>query len=165
MIRSAKKIDADAIAKIYNHYILSTVITFEESEVTSQEIAQRIEENQNLRLPWLVFEDGGNVVGYAYASPWKGRCAYRYTVEVTVYLAPENVKKGIGSQLYTTLFVELGKLGYRTVIGGISLPNSASIALHERFGMKKVGHFSEVGYKFDSWVDVGYWQGSLNSNV
>jgi len=80
---------------------------------------------------------------------------------VSVYLAPEQTGKGAGSRLYTELFLRLSALGYHVVIGAITLPNPASIALHEKFGMEKVGHFKEVGFKFGKWVDVGYWQGIL----
>lgn len=161
MIRPAQAGDADAIARIYNHYISTTVITFEESEVSEADVAQRIADTGKDGLPWLVFEREGSVAGYAYASLWNGRCAYRYTAEVTVYLAPDALGAGLGSQLYGALFEVLKQRSYRTVIAGISLPNDGSIALHEKFGMKKVAHFEEVGYKFERWIDVGYWQGLL----
>ena len=162
MIRAASREDATAIAEIYNHYINNTVVTFEETPVAGEEIANRIAETQSANLPWLVAEDtSGQVLGYAYASKWKGRCAYRYSVEITVYLAEEATGKGLGSRLYKALFSELKQLSYHTVIGGISLPNPASVALHEKCGLEKVAHFKEVGFKFDRWVDVGYWQGQL----
>ena len=160
-IRSADTGDGEAIAGIYNHYIQTTVVTFEEEDVSGQEMGERIQETQSAKLPYLVAERGGEVIGYAYASKWKGRCAYRYTVEATVYLNPDATGGGIGSALYTELFKQLKELNYHMVIGGISLPNEGSIALHEKFGMKKVAHFEEVGYKFDRWVDVGYWQGPI----
>jgi len=154
--------DADDIAAIYNHYIEQTVVTFEEDAVTAEDIATRIAETAHQELPYMVAEDsGGTVIGYAYASKWKGRCAYRYSVEVTVYLAPDQGGQGVGTQLYQHLFEWLGKSGFHVAIGGISLPNPASIALHEKFGMEKVGHFHEVGFKFGEWVDVGYWQGMI----
>ena len=91
-------------------------------------------------------------------SVWEGRCAYRYAVEVTVYLSPNAVSQGLGSRLYTELFAQLRAKSMHVAMGGIALPNPASIALHEKFGMKKVAHFEQVGFKFDQWVDVGYWQ-------
>lgn len=161
MIRPAIATDADSIARIYNHYILNTVITFEEQAVSAPEIAERIAEVTSASLPWLVAEDAGRIVGYAYASKWKGRCAYRFSVESTVYLDPECAGKGLGTKLYERLFAALRECGMHAVIGGIALPNPASIALHEKLGMKKVAHFSEVGFKFGKWIDVGYWQATL----
>lgn len=158
MIRDATTKDAQGIADIYNHYIANSIITFEEEEVTQEEMAQRIEETHSDKLPYLVLEKDGQILGYAYSSKWKGRCAYRYSVEVTVYLSPDAGGKGYGSQLYNELFSRLADLGFHIAIAGISLPNEASIALHEKFGMKKVAHFEEVGFKFGNWVDVGYWQ-------
>ncbi|MEO0368126.1 MAG: arsinothricin resistance N-acetyltransferase ArsN1 family B [Pseudomonadota bacterium] len=160
-IRSVTIEDAASIASIYNHYIEHTVITFEESSVESEEIAQRIEESQDQGLPWFVAEGDKGVEGYAYASKWQGRCGYRFSVEVTVYLDPSAGGKGLGTLLYRSLLWQLKEQGFRSVIAGISLPNEASVALHEKFGLEKVGHFSEVGFKFSNWVDVGYWQGTL----
>lgn len=158
MIRTVQIDDAEATARIYNHYIRHTIITFEEDEIPATEMRRRIEETQSLELPWLVAEMDGQVVGYAYASKWKGRCAYRYSVEITVYLSDESKGRGIGTALYDHLFKALKSLGYHVAIGGISLPNDASIALHEKMGMVKIGEFREVGYKFGRWIDVGYWQ-------
>lgn len=157
MIRDAAPADAAAIAEIYNHYVLHTTVTFEEEAVPVPEIAERIQEVYASRLPWIVAESEGTVVGYAYASKWKGRCAYRYSTEITVYLAPDQGGRGIGSELYGRLFPMLKDRKLHAAMGGISLPNPASVALHEKFGMEKVAHFKEVGYKFDRWIDVGYW--------
>ncbi len=161
MIRSANKHDSQAIANIYNHYIENTFITFETEPVDSAEIDARIQDTHTLKLPFLVYEYQKQVLGYAYASRWKGRCAYRFTVEVTVYLDPKAIRQGFGLALYQELFSRLTQLGYHTAIGGIALPNPASIALHEKMGMKKVAHFKETGNKFDQWIDVGYWQKNL----
>jgi len=160
MIRPAIGSDAESIAAIYNHYVINTVVTFEEQAVSAAEMADRIVETDSAGLPWLVIEQAGVVVGYAYASKWKGRCAYRFTVEATVYLAPNAGRQGFGTMLYEALFAELKRKSVHVVIGGIALPNPASIALHEKFGLQKVAHFKEVGFKFKQWVDVGYWQGS-----
>ena len=162
-IRAATQDDAQAIATIYNYYIDNSIITFEEEQVTAAEIAERINETAAEQLPYLVLEKDGVVQGYAYASKWKGRCAYRYSVETTVYLAHDAGGNGFGTQLYETLFDELRNRSYHIAIAGISLPNDASIALHEKFGMEKVAHFKEVGFKFGKWVDVGYWQCSLSA--
>ena len=162
IVRNVELADAKSVADIYNHYIENTTVTFEEDVLDASEISERITESRTLKLPWCVAEnEAGKVVGYAYASKWKGRCAYRYSVEVTVYLHPNNEGKGIGTSLYEMLFRELRAQGFQVVIGGIALPNPASIALHEKFGLRKCGHFEKVGYKFGCYIDVGYWQGFL----
>jgi L-amino acid N-acyltransferase YncA len=161
MIRSVTQADADSIARIYNHYVLNTTISFEQEAVSSQEIAGRITEVTSSSLPWVVLEQAGQLVGYAYATKWKGRFAYRFSAESTIYLAPELGGRGLGTQLYTVLLARLKEAGFHTVLGGIALPNPASIALHEKFGMTKIAHFKEVGFKFGQWLDVGYWEGLL----
>lgn len=161
LIRPVSVSDAPDIAKIYNYYIENTIITFEEEPVSADDIKERFSQVETLGLPWLVAQCGDSVVGYAYANKWAGRSAYRHTVEVTVYLANDSVGNGLGTRLYEALFYELGKTAVHVAIGGISLPNAASVALHEKFGMKKTAHFEEVGYKFGGWLDVGYWQLNL----
>lgn len=158
MIRNATQDDASGIAAIYNHYIANTAITFEEQAVTAAEMAGRVLELQAGGLSWLVAETDGRIVGYAYASKWRVRPAYRHSVEVSVYLNPQATSRGVGSRLYTELFRQLRAQSVHAVIGGIALPNEKSIALHEKFGMRKVAHFQEVGFKFNQWLDVGYWQ-------
>lgn len=158
-IRPASTADAETIAGLYNHYVLHTVVTFEEAAIDGAEIATRLREVAEAGLPWLVVEEeDGAVVGFAYAGKWKGRCAYRYSVESTVYLHPAATGRGLGSRLYEALFAALRAKGLHAVIGGIALPNAESVALHEKFGMRKVAHFEQVGFKFGRWVDVGYWQ-------
>lgn len=162
MIRFAKPSDAHAIADIYNHYIANTVVSFEEDQIDTLEAEKRIAETKDLDLPYLVAETANGIAGYAYASKWNGRCAYKYTAEITVYLSLDATRQGLGTALYEKLFEALRQRKYHGVIAGISLPNPGSVALHEQFGMDKVAHFKEVGFKFDRWVDVGYWQGMLN---
>jgi phosphinothricin acetyltransferase len=157
-IRAAAVSDAALVANIYNHYVKETVITFEEEPVATAEMVRRIEEATSASLPWLVAKQGHMVVGYACATPWKNRSAYRFSTEITVYLAPAHTRRGIGTQLYAELFSVLRANGIHAVMGCIALPNDASIALHEKLGLKKVAHFHQVGFKFDRWVDVGYWQ-------
>ena len=157
MIRSALVTDACTICSIYNHYVLSTCITFEEEAVTDGDMGSRIQETTE-SLPWLVLEEKSRVVGYAYASRWKSRCAYRYSVESSVYLHPDAVGRGLGRKLYERLLSDLSQAGLHSVIGGIALPNLASQKLHEKVGFKKVAHFEQVGRKFDRWIDVGYWE-------
>jgi len=158
MIRSATTADADAIAEIYNYYVIETVVTFEEEPLEAAEIARRIESVQRAGLPWLVAIDDGEIKGYAYATQWKERIGYRTSVETTVYLAKNATGQGLGSQLYAELFRLLEETGLHSAIGGVALPNPGSVALHEKFGMKKVAEFEEVGTKFGRWVNVGYWQ-------
>jgi phosphinothricin acetyltransferase len=157
-IRAAAATDGAALAKIYNHYVVNTVVTFEEAPVSAADMSARVDEVNTARLPWLVAQSPAGVTGFAYASAWKGRCAYRYSVESTVYLEPAAAGRGLGTALYSALLERLRELGCHAVIGGIALPNEASIALHEKLGMRKVAHFAEVGFKFGRWVDVGYWQ-------
>lgn len=157
-IRPARAADADALARIYNHYIRETIITFEEQPVDAAAMALRMDETAAASLPWLVAEAGGAVLGYAYASKWKGRCAYRYSVESTVYLDAAKTGRGLGTPLYRALIDALRGRSLHAVIGGIALPNEASVALHEKLGFRKVAQFPEVGYKFGRWIDVGYWQ-------
>ena len=156
-IRPVVKSDAAAIAAIYNYYVLQTIVTFEEEAVSVAEMEQRIEEI-SAAYPWIVFVEDGQVLGYAYASGWKSRCAYRNSVETTVYLHTEAVGKGAGTRLYKALLMQLQERGLHTAIGGIALPNAASIALHEKMGFHKVAEFQEVGFKFEQWINVGYWQ-------
>jgi phosphinothricin acetyltransferase len=130
----------------------------EHETVTAAEMAQRMHDVQAAGLPWLVLQDGELVVGYAYASKWRARFGYRYSVEGTVYLAPDQQRRGLGGMLYRRLLERVREQGYHAVMGGIALPNPASVALHEKLGFEQVAHFREVGRKFDNWVDVGYWQ-------
>ena len=162
MIRYANSSDAVAIASIYNHYVTATTITFEEQIVDAQEMARRIL-TVGEQLPWFVFEHEGQLLGYAYATPWRIRSAYRFSVESTVYVARECVGRGIGRQLYRALIDELRRRQLQVVIGGIALPNDASVALHARLGFENVALFKRVGRKFDRWIDVGYWQLQLGN--
>lgn len=157
-IREATVADAPAIAALYNPYVAETTITFEEVPVSAEQMAARVGEVQQAGLPWLVLEEGGALRGYAYATRWKPRSAYRFSVESSVYLAMGHTGRGHGRRLYEALFEALRARGVHAVIGGIALPNPASVALHERMGMAPVAQFREVGFKFDRWIDVGYWE-------
>lgn len=163
MIRDAQESDCTAIAAIYNHYIRHTFVTFEEDDVVPTDMAARLSKVAAEGFWWLVVEDAGQVLGYAYATKWQSRAAYRHSVEISVYLHPEHAGKGYGTALYAELFQRLKAKGLHTVIGGVALPNAASERLHERFGMTKVAHFREVGHKFGKWIDVGYWQVQLGA--
>jgi phosphinothricin acetyltransferase len=157
MIRQVKLSDADALCGIYNKYITGTTITFEEDPITTEEMKSRIKKiTQN--YPWLVYEEKGNVVGYTYASRWKERSAYRYSVETGIYIDSSYIGMGIGTKLKEELLKELKNKSIHSVICGIALPNPASIALCEKFGFTQIGHFKEVGFKLNKWIDVGYWE-------
>ncbi len=149
--------DATQVCAIYNHYVERTAVTFEEAAVSADEMSRRIVEVTD-RFPWLVWEQDGAVLGYAYAASWKSRSAYRHSVETTIYLRPDATGKGIGTRLYRNLLERLRPLGVHCAVGGIALPNPASVALHERLGFVKIGQFHEIGRKFGRWLDVGYWE-------
>lgn len=155
-IREARLSDAEAIAAIYNHYVLHTVVTFEEEPVSGAAMEERMRRVAE-RFPWLVHEEGGEVLGYSYAAPWQVRSAYRYTAESTVYLREDVRGRGIGRPLYAALLARVAALGAHVAVGGIALPNPASVALHERLGFRKTAHMPEVGRKFERWIDVGWW--------
>lgn len=157
MFRPCTPTDAGQICLIYNHYVRETVVTFEEVPVLETDMAQRIVDFTS-RLPWIVWEEGGTILGYAYATPWKVRAAYRYAVECSIYLAQSATGRGLGTQLYKTLIAELRQRNVHCVIGGAALPNPASVTLHERLGFSKVAEFREVGFKFNRWIDVAYWE-------
>lgn len=157
MIRSVTVEDARDIAAIYNHYIENTTATFEDDQVTLREMQHRIESHPK-GFPWLVSEMVGTVTGYAYAAPWHKRSAYRYSVETTVYVDPGQLRRGVGLRLYGALIDELKRRQVHSAVAVIALPNKASVRLHERLGFKKAGRLDAIGYKFDHWVDVGYWQ-------
>jgi phosphinothricin acetyltransferase len=159
-IREAGPADATGIARIYDHYVRETVVTFEEVPVPPEEMERRRREVTALPLPWLVAVRGEEVLGYAYATRWRARAAYRHTAETTVYLAPHATGRGLGTRLLVDLFERLDAGSIHTVIAGIALPNPASVALHERMGLVRVGTFTEVGRKLGRWVDVAFWQGA-----
>jgi phosphinothricin acetyltransferase len=162
-MRPATAADADAIARIYNYYVQNTVITFEEEAVSAPDMAVRIAEAQGLSLPWLVAEVDGAIAGYAYARRWRPRSAYRYSAETTIYLERGMEGRRIGTTLYSALLPLLRERGIHVAIGGVALPNDASVALHEKLGFERVATFRQVGFKHDRWVDVAYWQLLLNT--
>jgi L-amino acid N-acyltransferase YncA len=158
VVRPATAADGEALARIYNHFVRETIVTFEEEPISPGEMSRRIEDIASASLPWLVAERDAIVVGYAYAAPWRTRRAYRLSTEITVYVAPDQAGRGFGSRLYSQLLPALRDRQIHAVMGGIALPNDASVALHEKLGFRKVAHFEQVGFKFDRWIDVGYWQ-------
>ncbi|WP_306591034.1 arsinothricin resistance N-acetyltransferase ArsN1 family B [Geothrix sp. 21YS21S-4] len=157
MIRPAVPADAPAIADIYDPYVRATTITFEEDPVTAEEMAARIVRVSE-GYPWLVLEEEGRILGYAYSSLWRTRAAYRYATETAIYLAEGQRGRGLGETLYRALIDELRQRGFHSALGCLALPNDPSVRLHERLGFRKAGHMREAGRKFDRWVDVGFWE-------
>lgn len=161
-IRPVKMEDAASLCSIYNYYVNETVITFEEETVSIEDMASRIKKITATH-PWVVMEHDGEIVAYAYASPWRVRSAYRFSSELTVYVHKNNRKKGLGKNIYQSLIDTMEKRGSHCLYGVIALPNESSTALHESLGFVKCGHFHEVGFKFDKWIDVGYWEKVVNA--
>ena len=157
VIRRVVPGDAAAIAAIYNHHVVNTIVTFEETPVDDAEMRRRIADI-DASHGWFVAQDGARVAAYAYASAWRARSAYRRSVETTVYVASDAMGRGLGTKLYDALLRELAQRGFHCAMGGIALPNAGSVALHERMGFAKVAHFREVGWKFQRRIDVGYWE-------
>ena len=160
MIRTAKPSDARQLADMYNYYVRHTLITFEEEEVSEDQYAERIRKIQE-NYPFIVWEENGELLGFACGSKWRERSAYRFALESSVYVKHDSFGKGIGYKLYAELFVLLKEQGCKQVIGVITLPNDISVKMHERFGFVKAAHFKQVGLKFGQWSDVGFWQLSL----
>ena len=157
MIREATPRDARAIVEIYNEYIERGVETFETEPLSEEEMRARVVAIA-ADYPYLVYEEGGEVIGYCYAHAWKERAAYRYTLETTVYLAPRHRGRGIGRALMERLIEACRDEGYHALVACITVPNEASIALHERLGFRRVSLFREVGRKFDRWLDVADYE-------
>lgn len=156
--RDARSADAEAITAIYNHFVATSIATFDLDPKSVEAFRKRIESGSH---PWLVCVHEEQVVAYSHASPWKAKRAYERTVESTLYVQPEFARRGIGMRLYRDLLVRLKLAGVHTVLGGITVPNDASVSMHEKLGFERVGIMSEVGWKFDRWIDVEYWQKTL----
>ena len=156
-IRDVRPSDAEAICGIYNHHVRNTIVTFEETDVSVEEMRGRIA-GVTATLPWLIVEEDGELTGYAYAAKLIDRSAYRFSVVSTIYVHEKAQRRMIGTNLYHALLGWLRVRSFHAAIGIIALPNPASIALHESCGFRKVGHLVEAGFKFGRWIDVGYWQ-------
>ena len=156
-VRTARIADAPAILEIYAPHVLETSVSFETQIPTLVELENRMRET-TAKFPWLVLEDGGELLGYAYATKFRVRAAYDWSVESTVYVRMGHERKGIGRALYAELLEKLRTQGVVNVIGGITLPNEGSVRLHESFGFKPVARLPGIGFKFGQWWDVGYWQ-------
>ena len=159
-IRMARLEDAAACAAIYAPYVRDTAISFEIDPPDAADMGRRLAETLGT-LPWLVVEEAGRVVGYAYGAPHNRRAAYRFSVDSSVYVDAGARRRGLGRQLYRVLFALLERQGFVAVHAGITLPNAASVALHEGFGFEPVGVYRAVGFKLGAWHDVGWWQRPL----
>jgi phosphinothricin acetyltransferase len=160
-VRLATADDVPTILAISNDAATRTAANFA-IEPESLASWERSFATEHATYPWFVAVNGaGEVIGFAKALPWKGRCAYTYSCEVSVYVAPVHHGEGIGTALYEALFETLVKQGYHSVLAGITIPNPASVRLHEAFGMTRVAFFTAIGWKFGRWHDVGYWQRTL----
>jgi len=158
MIRKVQLSDAEDIVNIYNYYIENTIISFETLKIDVNEETQRIKKILDNNYPFIVYEEQNVVLGYAYLSKWREREAYKNTLETSIYVHKDHYNKGIGKILYKEL-INLGKTqGIHALIGGMSIPNPQSRKLHKRLGFQRVGLFKEVGYKFNKFIDVEFWQ-------
>ena len=156
-IRMATEADARQMLAIYAPVVRETVISFEYEPPSLPEFCERIRTTVE-RMPWLVCDNDGEIAGYAYASPFRTRAGYRWACELTIYVHPGYHRCGIGRALYTSLFRCLALQGYCVAVATITIPNPASIALHESMGMRRVGTYERVGYKHGQWFDDGVWQ-------
>jgi phosphinothricin acetyltransferase len=159
-IRVALPEDAEAILAIYVPIVRETAISFEVEPPTQTEMRQRISGTLQ-HLPWLVCDRQGEVLGYVYASPHRARAAYQWSVDVSVYIHAQARRTGMGRALYHALFQLLSLQGFYQGFAGITLPNPASVGLHEALGFRPVGVYQAVGYKLGGWHDVGWWQRAL----
>lgn len=163
-IRLATAFDSSAIAAIYGPYCEGSAVSFEQVAPNAVEMAKRIAAVTTLR-PWIVLEDDGAVVGYAYAGSHNDRWAYRWSVNTAIYISGTHQRRGAGRALYVTLFDLLRHLGYYGAVAGITLPNAASVGLHEAMGFALVGVYRDIGYKLGAWRDVGWYQAEIQARV
>lgn len=161
-VRTARPEDGPAVAAVYAPYVTDSVISFEETPPTAEEMSGRIARILPSH-PFLVFEDAGTVLAYAYASPHRERAAYRWSCDVTVYAAAQVHRRGIGRALYAELLGLVERQGLHVAYAGITLPNEKSVGLHEAMGFRRVGDYREVGFKHGAWRDVGWWARPLAS--
>ena len=164
MIRVATPSDAKSILDIYAPYIRDTSLTFETEVPTYDDFAVRIQTYLD-NWPWLVCELDGKIAGYAYASRYRERTAYQWSVECSVYIHDDYLRSGIASELYTALFAFLKYQGYNNVYAVINLPNDRSVAFHEKLGFTYFATYENVGYKLGKWKNVGWWQKKINEYV
>ena len=164
VIREFTEADVSAANALTNHYIEKTVVHFASMPATDPEFAQVWREGCK-RFPWLTAESDGRFAGYAKGATWRTRDAYAHTVETGIYIARDVQGRGVGKALYAALLDRLRRDGFRIAIGGVTLPNAASVRLHETLGFRHAGTFHAVGHKFDQWHDVGFWELDLTVAV
>ncbi len=157
MIRPVTIEDAQQLVDIYNYYVINSIVTLDLVPFSKVDFEVKIEEIA-AKFPFIVYEVANDIVGYAYANTFRTKPAYKNTVELTVYIKHAELGKQFGKKLYSELLLQLKARHFHVVIGGLTLPNDASVKLHENFGFEKVAHFKEVGFKFEKWHDVGFWQ-------
>lgn len=157
MIRPFNIKDSQKLLDIYNYYVLNTAVTFDIEPLSLQVFKDKLICIQT-DYPLIVYEEDGEILGYAYGSRFRPKPAYNYVVESTVYVKQDAHGKQIGTKLYTELLRLLKQTQSHTVLGVLTIPNDASIKLHEKFGFKQVAHLKEVGLKFGKWQDIGIWQ-------
>ena len=159
-IRHATPADAPQCLHIYSYYAENTAFSFEDSAPDLHQMMLRIRDITQ-HYPWLVYEKNHSIQGYAYASKFRPRPAYRWTVEVTVYLDHDAKGSGIAKHLYNRLFMILAKQGFFNAVAVITEPNPESEKFHQKMGFEKIGTFNSIGYKLDQWHDIGWWQKRL----
>ena len=164
VIRLATERDAEEIATVYAPYVTDTVISFESEPPSADEMRRRIGTTLE-RYPWLVCERHGRLLGYAYAYAHGSRAAYQWSVDVSVYVRERAHRRGVGRALYTSLFAALDLQGFYNAYAGATLPNPASVGLHEAMGFRPVGVYRGVGYKMGAWHDVVWWHLPLRERV
>jgi L-amino acid N-acyltransferase YncA len=163
-IRLATAHDAAGVQAIYAPIVRDTAISFELEPPSVEEVRQRIEATLS-RLPWLVCEHCGAILGYVYASQHRTRPAYQWSVDASVYVQARARRSGVGRALYRSLFALLALQGFVNAFAGITLPNPGSVGLHEALGFQPVGIYRGVGYKLGAWHDVGWWQLALRERT
>jgi len=157
VIRVATGEDAQGVQEIYAPIVRDTVISFELDPPSVAEMRQRILDTL-AHWPWLVCEREGQVIGYAYAGKYRVRAAYQWSVDVSVYIHERARRRGVGRALYSALFPILVLQGFYNAQAGVTLPNAASVRLHEAMGFQPIGVYRKIGYKMGAWHDVGWWQ-------
>ncbi len=157
LIRDFEARDVPAANALTNHFILHTTVHWGADAVSDPDFLA-LWQQQTQRYPWLIVEVDGSLAGYCKAGAWRTREGYRHTCESTIYVEPAFQRRGVGQALYRALFDRLRAADFRMVIAGIALPNEASVRLHESLGFKLVGVFHHVGWKFDQWLDAGFWE-------
>jgi phosphinothricin acetyltransferase len=157
MVRSVTADDATSICGIYNFYVKTTAVTFEEIPVSINEMEKRVR-SVTPDYPWLVWEEEGEILGYAYIHRWMARSSYRYSAEDSIYVKDGARGRGIGTKLLAALLEAARHAGIHALVAGITLPNERSVGIHEKFGFTKIAEFVEIGFKMNQWLNVGYWQ-------